>query len=77
MMQLLSRRSVAHGYAMEDARNYTVAACWEFIIPGKGMEIVNIGAVSFPVAVDHGIRNGLADGGTFDAVLEHTRLNIC
>ena len=43
---------VAHGYDLEDARDYTVAACWEFIIPGKGMEIVNIGAVSFPSAVD-------------------------
>ena len=27
---------VAHGYALEDARDYTVAACWEFIIPGQG-----------------------------------------
>lgn len=66
----------AHGYAIEDARNYTVAACWEFIIPGKGMEIVNIGAVSFPAAVDQGIRNGLADGGMFNSILKHTRLNI-
>src|SRR5574340_863817 len=37
---------VAHGYELEDARDYTVAACWEFIIPGKGMEVANIGAVS-------------------------------
>jgi len=27
---------VRHGYSLEDARNYTVAACWEFIIPAKG-----------------------------------------
>ncbi|MCL6431169.1 MAG: pyruvate formate lyase family protein, partial [Anaerolineae bacterium] len=47
---------VAHGYGLQDARDYTVAACWEFIIPGKGMEVVNIGAVSFPAAVDTGIR---------------------
>ncbi|TFG69585.1 MAG: pyruvate formate-lyase, partial [Anaerolineales bacterium] len=66
----------AHDYAVEDARNYTVAACWEFIIPGKGMEIVNIGAVSFPMAADQGIRNGLVDGGTFNAILKYTRLNI-
>ena len=37
---------VAAGYDLEDARDYSVAACWEFIIPGKGMEVVNIGAVS-------------------------------
>lgn len=40
------------GYSIEDARNYTVAACWEFIIPGKGLDVVNQGAVSFPYAVD-------------------------
>jgi formate C-acetyltransferase len=28
---------VAAGYDLEDARDYSVAACWEFIIPGKGM----------------------------------------
>ena len=35
------------GYAPEDARNYVVAACWEFIIPKNGMEIPNIDALSF------------------------------
>jgi len=43
---------VKKGYSLEDARNYTVAACWEFIIPGKGLDVVNMGAVSFPAAVD-------------------------
>ena len=50
---------VAHGYQLEDARDYAVAACWEFLIPGRGMEVVNIGAVSFPAAVDQAIRAGL------------------
>ena len=44
------------GYAPEDAANYTVAACWEFIIPGVGMEIANIGALSYPLCVDRAIR---------------------
>lgn len=34
------------GYAEEDAYNYVVAACWEFIIPNYAMDIPNIGAVS-------------------------------
>lgn len=34
------------GYAAEDAYNYVVAACWEFIIPNCAMDIPNIGAVS-------------------------------
>jgi pyruvate-formate lyase len=67
---------VAHGYDPEDARDYVVAACWEFIIPGRGMEIVNIGAVSFPAAVDQAIRVGLADGMEFDGILSRTAENI-
>lgn len=35
------------GYSAEDAHNYVVAACWEFIVPKNGMEIVNIDALSF------------------------------
>ena len=61
---------VAHGYALEDARNYTVAACWEFIIPGKGMDVVNIGAVSFPYAADTAIQAGLRAGEPFEEIME-------
>ncbi len=34
------------GYAKEDAYNYVVAACWEFIIPKYALDIPNIDAVS-------------------------------
>ena len=67
---------VEHGYDLEDARDYVVAACWEFIIPGRGMEIVNIGAVSFPAAVDQAIRTGLAEGLVFKDILGRTAGNI-
>ncbi len=60
---------VAHGYSLEDARDYTVAACWEFIIPGKGLDVVNIGAVSMPHAVDQAIRRGLCTHGSFENIL--------
>jgi formate C-acetyltransferase len=65
---------VAHGYDLEDARNYTVAACWEFSIPGKGMEVVNIGAVSMPAAVDAALRAGLAAGEPFEAILDRVEV---
>ena len=42
----------ALGYEEEDARSYVMAACWEFIIPGKAMDIVNIGALPFANVVD-------------------------
>lgn len=37
---------IAKGYAKEDAHDYVVAACWEFIIPGVAMDIPNIDAIS-------------------------------
>ncbi len=67
---------VASGYALADARNYSVAACWEFIIPGVGMDVVNIGAVSFPHAADAGIRAALASGMNFAAVLDLCQSDI-
>jgi pyruvate-formate lyase len=67
---------IAHGYELQDARNYTVAACWEFIIPGKGMEVVNIGAVSLPFAVDQAVRMGLETGESFEAIQKRIRANI-
>lgn len=67
---------VAHGYDLEDARNYTVAACWEFIIPGKGMEVVNIGAVSLPYAVDQAIRKGLQSGEDFNKIQQSVKDEI-
>lgn len=67
---------VRHGYSLEDARDYTVAACWEFIIPGRGADVVNIGAVSFPAAVDAAIRAGLASGGDMAAIHQLARREI-
>lgn len=51
------------GYDEADVYDYTVAACWEFIIPGKGMDIPNIDAVSFPAAVNEALAQvGDTDG---------------
>jgi formate C-acetyltransferase len=46
------------GYEEKDAYNYVVAACWEFIVPGAGMDIVNINALSFARAVINAIERG-------------------
>ena len=54
---------VRKGYDLEDARDYSVAACWEFVIPGKAMDFVNVGAVSFPHAVDKALRDEVDAGG--------------
>ena len=47
------------GYDKEDAYNYVVAACWEFIIPGKALDIPNIEALSFAKAVSDATVNDL------------------
>jgi formate C-acetyltransferase len=42
---------VRKGYAKEDAHEYVVAACWEFIIPKVAMDIPNIDAISLIACV--------------------------
>ena len=67
---------VKMGYALEDARNYVVAACWEFIIPGVGMDIPNIGAVSLAGVVKKTIDEELEACDTYEALFAKVRENI-
>lgn len=53
------------GYSREDAHDYVVAACWEFIVPGYGMEIPNIDAMSFADIVRESVPT-LAAFASFD-----------
>ena len=66
----------AHGYDIEDARDYVVAACWEFIMPGRGMEVVNVSDLSFPHAADKAIREGLAAGDDFEGIMSRVKASI-
>lgn len=67
---------LAFGYAPEDAYNYVVAACWEFIIPGKGMDIPNIGAVSFAQAMQEAVEDHLSQCHDFGALMSEVKSNI-
>ena len=67
------------GYETEDARDYSVAACWEFLVPGCGMDINNIDAVSFVGALDAALRNLVRRGGaelSFDDVKDEFRAEV-
>ena len=55
------------GYSHADAADYTVAACWEFIIPKEGGDVPNIGAASFPRAVDEALHKDLTRAENFAA----------
>lgn len=61
------------GYSPEDALDYTVAACWEYIVPGLGAEIPNRGVMDFPRIVNDVIREKLLLCDNFEALFEFVR----
>ncbi len=63
------------GYSTEDATNYVVAACWEFIIPGVGNDIANIGALNLPALTDRAIRKHIRSAD-FDTLLQAVKQEI-
>ena len=67
---------IKKGYAPEDAANYVVAACWEFIIPGCGFDVANIGALSYPKAVDRMLHGSFAGCDSFEEVMDAVRAEI-
>lgn len=66
----------ALGYEHNDAANYTVAACWEFIIPNVGGDVANIGAMSYPKAVDRAFYGELLNSETFDEFFDCVKSEI-
>jgi formate C-acetyltransferase len=67
---------LSKGYDMKDARNYVVAACWEFIIPGEGMDIPNITALSFAGIVDKGLKKHLSESKDFSSFMDGIREEV-
>lgn len=65
-----------YGYELEDARNYVVAACWEFIIPHVGTDIVNIDALSFPKVIDVCLHRDLEEYSCFEQFLDAVKKEI-
>lgn len=47
------------GYEVKDAYNYSIAACWEFIIPNRAMDIPNIDALSFATSMEDAVFSDL------------------
>ena len=66
----------ALGYAPEDALEYAVAACWEFTIPGKAMDVLNIAALPFANIVNKVIREKLPDFAGIEEMKEEIRERI-
>lgn len=67
---------VSKGYDLEDARDYVVAACWEYIIPGYGMDIPNIGALSFTKVIENTLKKYLRESKDFVDFMEKIKSEI-
>lgn len=67
---------VDKGYDLKDANNYVVAACWEFIIPGLGMDIPNISALSFAKVIEKCIETKLMQCNDFSDFMVQVRKEI-
>lgn len=63
------------GYDEADRCNYVVAACWEFIIPGYGMDIPNLDSLSFPACMEKAVEQ-MEKADTFDDLMEMVKENI-
>ena len=64
------------GYTPEDAHNYSVAACWEFIVPDS-YDVPNISTMNFPKVVNDAVFKYLKNSSDFNEFLNHVKDCIC
>ncbi|MDF2567885.1 MAG: pyruvate formate-lyase, partial [Oscillospiraceae bacterium] len=64
------------GYDYDDAVDYAVAACWEFIVPNCAMDIPNIITLNFPKVVDNVIRNTMTECDSFERLMANVKIEI-
>ncbi len=64
------------GYDKKAARNYSVAACWEFITAGCAVDVNNIGALSYPKVVQNAMFEHLEKAESFEQFMENVRCEL-
>ncbi len=64
------------GYDEEDAYNYVVAACWEYIVPNCCADIPNIKTLDFPSIINYVLASKLESSGTFEALMRYVERAI-
>ncbi len=64
------------GYDPDDAQNYTVAACWEYIIPGCGADVPNIRTMDFPRIVAETMHAHMTECADFETLMNHAEQAI-
>ncbi len=60
---------IALGYDREDALDYTVAACWEFIVPNCAFDTPNLATFNFPLVINRALHSHLLTCNTFDELM--------
>ena len=66
----------AFGYPLEDARDYTVAACWEFVVR-DGRDVPNRTFINLSLATDKAIRRALRENASFEELTSWIVPAIC
>ena len=64
------------GYDADDAIDYVVAACWEYIIPGCGADVPNMRTMNFPLIVSNVVKEKLRDCHCFEELMHHVEQAI-
>ncbi|MDD4772544.1 MAG: pyruvate formate lyase family protein [Eubacteriales bacterium] len=64
------------GYKTEDARNYAIAACWEFIVPEAAMDILNINGLSLAEVVRNTIVGHLEESCDMNTLLAFVKESV-
>ncbi len=67
---------VSLGYKKEDAEDYSVAACWEFIPSGNGADIPNIATMNYPKVVEIATKKHLRFSKDFPTFLQKTEKEL-
>ncbi|MBQ8551460.1 MAG: pyruvate formate-lyase [Clostridia bacterium] len=67
---------IAHGYEEKDALDYTVAACWEHIVPNCAADTPNKGTMDFPGAVNRAVHEKLTSCADFNELMRHATAAI-
>ncbi len=60
---------VKFGYNLEDARDYTVAACWEFVVK-NGRDLLNPWCVNLALATEKSIHKVLTENREFEEIFD-------
>ena len=67
---------ISIGYDEDEAWDYTVAACWEYIIPNCAFDVPNRATMNFPLVVNNAIHAALPTAKDFSEVLQAAKQGI-